>query len=108
MPFDPQSPPKKGLHALELTIDLSTFKAASSHQINFCFLEQLGQVVEDRAERPKEQFPRGEMSISIRFLTIKLGQGTFVKSMSSLVYAMATFWNLESVVLKVSNSGDTD
>jgi hypothetical protein len=48
------------------------------------------------------------MSCSIRFLTIKLGQGTFVKSLSSLVYTMATFWNLESLTLKVSNSGDTD
>ena len=48
------------------------------------------------------------MSCSLRFLRIKLGLGTFVKNLSSLTYAMATFWNLESLVLKVSHSGDTD
>jgi hypothetical protein len=31
VPFSPDTPPKKGLHALELTIDASTFKAATSH-----------------------------------------------------------------------------
>jgi hypothetical protein len=73
-------------------------------------LEQFGQVQEDKEETFDSicQFPKGEMSCSLRFLTVKIGHGTFVKSMSSLVYAFATFWNLESFSLQVANSGDTD
>ena len=110
MPFDPDASPQKGLHTLSLTIDSSNFKASSSYQISFHLLEQFGQVIEDEEVNDSEptQFKRDEMSCSLRFFRIKLGLGTFVKSMSSLTYAIATFWNLESLVLKVSNSGDTD